>query len=229
MYHVAVQGAPMQRLFLETVGIADERAAQIPRYVRELEAIAPNTNVDAVPRAAWRLVVRPALEAADLSWRALADGLGVAYNGTAIQKTGIGRERLATIGTLLKSKDLVSLATSDVLWDEVVSIEAQGVEDVYDATVPGAHNFVANDIIVHNSIEQDADVVMFIHRDDKMNETSDRPNIAEILVEKHRNGPVGKIDLYFDEKKTSFLSIEKSNFAALGQGAGVGGGQDEGW
>ncbi len=75
-----------------------------------------------------------------------------------------------------------------------------------------------SDLRDSGSIEQDADVVMFIHRDDKMNETSDRPNIAEILVEKHRNGPVGKIDLYFDEKKTSFLSIEKSNFAALDQG-----------
>lgn len=72
-----------------------------------------------------------------------------------------------------------------------------------------------SDLRDSGSIEQDADVVMFIHREDKMNETSDRPNIAEILVEKHRNGPVGHIELYFDEKKTSFLSIEKSDFGAL--------------
>ena len=72
-----------------------------------------------------------------------------------------------------------------------------------------------SDLRDSGSIEQDADVVMFIHREDKMNETSDRPNIAEILVEKHRNGPVGHIELYFDEKKTSFLSIEKSNFGAF--------------
>lgn len=70
-----------------------------------------------------------------------------------------------------------------------------------------------SDLRDSGSIEQDADVVMFIHRDDKMNETSDRPNIAEIMIEKHRNGPVGKVDLYFDGKKTSFLSIERSNFA----------------
>ncbi len=72
-----------------------------------------------------------------------------------------------------------------------------------------------SDLRDSGSIEQDADVVMFIHRDDKMNDNSDRPNIAEIMVEKHRNGPVGKIELYFDDKKTSFLSIEKSSFAAL--------------
>jgi len=78
-----------------------------------------------------------------------------------------------------------------------------------------------SDLRDSGSIEQDADVVMFIHRDDKMNENSDRPNIAEILVEKHRNGPVGHIELYFDEKKTSFLSIEKSNFAALEEKVGT--------
>ena len=69
-----------------------------------------------------------------------------------------------------------------------------------------------SDLRDSGSIEQDADVVMFIHRDDKVNDNSDRPGIAEILVEKHRNGPVGKIDLRFDEEKTTFLSIDKSDF-----------------
>ena len=88
---------------------------------------------------------------------------------------------------------------------------------MYDATVPAHHNFLAEDIIVHNSIEQDADVVMFIHRDDRYNEDSTKPNIAEILVEKHRNGPIGKIELYFDEKHASFLPVEKSDFGALAE------------
>lgn len=69
-----------------------------------------------------------------------------------------------------------------------------------------------SDLRDSGSIEQDADVVMFIHRDDKYNENSDKPGIAEIMIEKHRNGPVGKIELYFDEKTTTFLDIEKSNF-----------------
>jgi replicative DNA helicase len=68
-----------------------------------------------------------------------------------------------------------------------------------------------SDLRDSGSIEQDADVVMFIHRDDKMNETSDRPNIAEILIEKHRNGPVGKVELYFDDKRTTFVTLEKSD------------------
>ena len=70
-----------------------------------------------------------------------------------------------------------------------------------------------SDLRDSGSIEQDADVVMFIHREDKMNENSDRPNIAEILIEKHRNGPTGKVELYFDDKKATFLDIEQSEFA----------------
>ena len=62
---------------------------------------------------------------------------------------------------------------------------------VFDATVPGTHNFVANDIVVHNSIEQDADVVIFIYRDEYYNPESDQRGLAEIIVAKHRNGPVG--------------------------------------
>jgi replicative DNA helicase len=83
-----------------------------------------------------------------------------------------------------------------------------------------------SDLRDSGSIEQDADVVMFIHREDKMNEEAEKTNIAEILVEKHRNGPVGKVDLYFDDKKTSFLSIDKSDFGGVEETAGVG---DDGW
>ncbi len=70
-----------------------------------------------------------------------------------------------------------------------------------------------SDLRDSGSIEQDADVVMFIHREDKYKDDSDKPNIAEILIEKHRNGPTGKVELYFDEKKATFLSLEKSDFS----------------
>lgn len=69
-----------------------------------------------------------------------------------------------------------------------------------------------SDLRDSGSIEQDADVVMFIHRDDKMNENSDKPNIAEILIEKHRNGPTGRVELYFDDKRATFLSIDHSEY-----------------
>lgn len=65
-----------------------------------------------------------------------------------------------------------------------------------------------SDLRDSGSIEQDADVVMFIHREDKINKESERPNIAEIMIEKHRNGPVGSAELYFDGKHVRFLNID---------------------
>ncbi len=70
-----------------------------------------------------------------------------------------------------------------------------------------------SDLRDSGSIEQDADVVMFIHREDWGKEPSEKTGIAEILVEKHRNGPVGKVDLHFDEKTTTFLTLEKSSIS----------------
>ncbi len=77
-----------------------------------------------------------------------------------------------------------------------------------------------SDLRDSGSIEQDADVVMFIHREDKSNkeQEAERPNIAEILVEKHRNGPVGYAELYFDEKHVRFLNLD-THHAAAGVGA----------
>jgi replicative DNA helicase len=76
-----------------------------------------------------------------------------------------------------------------------------------------------SDLRDSGSIEQDADVVMFIHREDKMNKDkeAERPNIAEILVEKHRNGAVGSAELYFDGQHVRFLNLD-THHAAAGSG-----------
>lgn len=84
-----------------------------------------------------------------------------------------------------------------------------------------------SDLRDSGSIEQDADVVMFIHREDKMKDQMDKTNIAEILVEKHRNGPVGRVELYFDEKTTTFLNLEKSNLSEFSATKIAGGDLDE--
>lgn len=73
-----------------------------------------------------------------------------------------------------------------------------------------------SDLRDSGSIEQDADVVMFIHREQRDNDDdSEGYNKAEVLIEKHRNGPTGKVDLYFDDEKATFLTIEKSDFGNL--------------
>ncbi|MBU1179268.1 replicative DNA helicase [Patescibacteria group bacterium] len=66
-----------------------------------------------------------------------------------------------------------------------------------------------SDLRDSGSLEQDADVVLFIYREDRYKKDSPKQNIAEIFIEKHRNGPTGKIDLYFNPQKTSFVNIEK--------------------
>lgn len=80
-----------------------------------------------------------------------------------------------------------------------------------------------SDLRDSGSIEQDADVVMFIHREDKANKDkeAERPNIAEILVEKHRNGPVGLAELYFDDKHVRFLNLDTHHATAPGASSGV--------
>lgn len=70
-----------------------------------------------------------------------------------------------------------------------------------------------SDLRDSGSIEQDADAVLFIHREDKGKSEEEKTNIAEILIEKHRNGPTGKVELYFEEKNTTFLNLEKTNLS----------------
>ncbi|MGB9598346.1 MAG: replicative DNA helicase [Minisyncoccales bacterium] len=68
------------------------------------------------------------------------------------------------------------------------------------------------DLRMSGTIEQDSDVVLFIYREDKYIEESERKNIANIIISKHRNGPVGRIELYFDENIVSFRELERKHF-----------------
>jgi replicative DNA helicase len=70
-----------------------------------------------------------------------------------------------------------------------------------------------SDLRDSGSIEQDADVVMFLHRELKdSDDDAGRENVTNVMVEKHRNGAVGKIDLYFDAKHVTFLPVEKNSY-----------------
>ncbi len=63
-------------------------------------------------------------------------------------------------------------------------------------------------------MEQDADVVLFIYREDRYRSDTAKKNIADIIIAKHRNGPVGKVELYFDEQRVSFKNLEKGQYEA---------------
>jgi len=166
-----------------------------------------NTNRDILPPEVWRSIVIPAMQQAGVTTRRMQAGLGNAYCGSSLYKSNLGRARAARLATVVASDQLALLAKSDVYWDEIVSIEPDGEEEVYDLTVDPLHNFVAGDILLHNSIEQDADVVMFIYRDKVYNPDTEKPNVAELIVAKHRNGPTGTIELFFNESQTRFIDL----------------------
>ncbi len=79
-----------------------------------------------------------------------------------------------------------------------------------------------SDLRDSGSIEQDADVVLFIHREDKYDKNSTKPNIARIVIAKHRNGPTGEAELFFDEKRVSFNNIEKAEYKGVDASSGFG-------
>ncbi len=111
----------------------------------------------------------------------------------------------------------------ELFWDEITSITPLGEEDVYDATVEDVHNFVANDIIVHNSIEQDADIVAFIYRPEYYDILEDEEGqslkgIAEVIVAKHRHGALKTIKLRFTDEFARFSDLDDPDFGALPEG-----------
>jgi replicative DNA helicase len=93
------------------------------------------------------------------------------------------------------------------MWDRVVSIEPDGVEEVFDATVTGTHNFLAGGVIAHNSIEQDADMVLLVHREDMYERESPRAGEADIIIAKHRNGPTGQATVAFQGHLSRFVDM----------------------
>ncbi len=70
------------------------------------------------------------------------------------------------------------------------------------------HKPILSDLRESGSIEQDADIVMFIYREDMVKENSDRKNIADVIVAKHRNGPTDTVPLYFNKELTKFADLE---------------------
>lgn len=120
-------------------------------------------------------------------------------------------ERRARGAAVFHERPPRSWAVSDVLWDEVVEISPAGVRPTFDATVESTHNFIANGVVAHNSLEQDADVVLFIFREELYDPDTpiDRRGLAEIIVAKHRNGPTGSAHLVFLGQYARFDNLQQ--------------------
>jgi replicative DNA helicase len=183
--------------------IAVPRAGTWPPSVGDAVA-----GADTVPRELWSYI-RKVLPNLGLDLKDLEAKLGVDDFVESFYANELSRADLGRLAEVLPDPFLADLAASDVHWDTIVGIEELGEQPVFDASVPRTHNFVANGIVVHNSIEQDADVVMFIYRDQVYNADSADQGLAEILVSKHRNGPTGMARLAFLDHYTKFANMPK--------------------
>lgn len=191
-YHVVVAGTADMRRFCIEVGVHGMRGAQADAYLDYSASTGTNTNVDTLPPEIWDLVKSERYRAG-MTERQFQAAIGTNYCGTTLYKTCPSRVRLARCAEVLDSDVLRQAAADDVLWDRVVAVEEIGDLPVYDATVKGTHNFITNGIVAHNSIEQDADVVILLHRDDYYDKDSARAGECDLIVAKHRNGPTDTI------------------------------------
>ncbi|MGH2546795.1 MAG: DnaB-like helicase C-terminal domain-containing protein, partial [Actinomycetota bacterium] len=208
-HSVNVSGTDDQRRFLAEVGAFGPRRRQADRLAVLLAATRSNTNVDTLPRETFERV-QAVMAVRGITTRQLALLRGTAYGGGAHFAFSPSRASVAEYAEILDDDVLRKQATSDLFWDLVVRIVPEGDEDVYDLTVPGPASWLADSILSHNSgaLEQDADIVMFIHRD-PLSEDVQAKGIAEIIVAKHRNGPVGKITLTWLEHLTLFRNYAR--------------------
>lgn len=209
-YHVTITGKPDLELFINKIrAVGEYKLGSLQQIAQHLENSIHNPNRDIIPKDVWKTLVVPAMPSVGLTTRQLQASLGTSYCGSTLYKANLSRERALRVAKLVRSTQLFTLANSDVYWDEIVSIELAGEEEVFDLTVPGLHNFVANNIIVHNSIEQDADLVIMLYRDEYYSPDTPDRGIAEVIVAKHRNGPTGTVKLLFDPQYTKFKNLAR--------------------
>ena len=108
---------------------------------------------------------------------------------------------------LLDFKSENNFNKRSISWDKITKISYEKLAPVYDLHVSRFSNYLTNHLILHNSIEQDADVVIMLYRDEYYNKETLEKNIIEIIIAKHRNGPVGSTKLIFDPKYLRFFNI----------------------
>jgi len=226
-YNIWIQGKTNQAMFLRHVGCFGQRGKYVGEMLDSLDQYEANPNNDVIPADAWKLMVRPAKDAVGLSWRDASAKLGMSYCGSTLFKSGISRNRMLRLHEVTNDIQLRNLAESDIFWDKIKNIAPLGVQDVYDATVPGAHNFLANDFIVHNSIEQDADIVSFIYRPEYYGILEDESGqslkgVAEIIIAKHRHGALDNVKLKFIDQFAKFANLDDPTFTGVQQAGASG-------
>jgi replicative DNA helicase len=202
-----IDRAENQTAFLTKVGVHGERGRSAELVLEQLGPRARRPGGDTIPVDVWDKV-REAL-----SRKPAASGKFKAAMKVRVcesrSRHAPGRPLLHRIAAALEDAEIHMLATSDVFWDRIVEITSIGEHDVYDGTVSGTHNFVANGINLHNSLEQDADVVILLHRPDAFERDDPRGGEADFILAKHRNGPTKTVTVAHQLHLSRFANMAK--------------------
>jgi replicative DNA helicase len=203
---VDVTGVEEQSRFIDEIGVYGNRMVLAEVARQRLGEMSALGRFDTVPAEVWARV-REVLAERAMNRHQLQVALGTRSRGDLDAAICPSRSRLSRIAGVLEDSQLEMIASNDVFWDTISSIESMGPQAVYDATVLETHNFIANGINLHNSIEQDADVVILLHREDAYERESPRAGEADLIVAKHRNGPTATVTVAFQGHYSRFVDM----------------------
>jgi replicative DNA helicase len=203
---VDVKGVRDQAQFLDETGVHGERGPSVIEAQRRLDLMTAAGRFDNIPSGIWERVSQ-IMNERSISRHRMQVAVGTQSRGDLNFNICPTRTRIGRIAQFLGDAELEMLATSDIYWDTISSIESIGNQPVYDATVSDTHNFVANGINLHNSIEQDSDVVILLHREDAYERESPRAGEADLIVAKHRNGPTATVTVAFQGHYSRFVDM----------------------
>jgi len=203
---VDVTGVDDQTSFLDQIGVHGLRTVSALAARARLREMKAAGHFDTIPSEVWGRV-RKILTERSMTRSRLQMVVGTQSRGDLNDDICPSRSRLGRIAEVLDDAQLEMLATNDIFWDRVSSIESIGLQPVYDATVLGTHNFVANGTNLHNSIEQDSDVVILLHREDAYERESPRAGEADLIIAKHRNGPTATVTVAFQGHYSRFVDM----------------------
>lgn len=213
-FTVDVSGGECQQRFCEYVGGFGPRAEPVRALARRLSSRPAYTRLDTLPAAAFEQV-QAEMVARGISGREMARLRGTAYAGPSQFAYSPSRETLRSYAELLGSEELADWPRSQIFWDRVVEVVYAGDEEVFDLTVTGYENWIADGVVSHNSgaIEQDADMILLIYREEVYDKNTPKRGMAEINLVKHRNGEIGEFVLTFQGEYTRFVNYVDPSYA----------------
>jgi replicative DNA helicase len=207
-WHLNIFGAENQRKFVQQIDVNGEKFFAAREVLSQLEQVKGRAHSDTVPTEVWNRV-KSLLAERRWTEQDFALATNTRFDDGRMWTHSPGRVRLHRISRLFDDRELHDLTTNDVFWDQIVEITSIGEHDVYDGTVSGTHNFVANLVNLHNSLEQDADMVILLHRPDAFERDDPRGGEADLILGKHRNGPTKTITVAHQLHLSRFTNMAK--------------------